>query len=200
MSAATAEAAASAASSAPAPAAALDVVTTAASAQPLIFEPQLPDASILAAQSLVLVLTLVAAGYWWLVVVPSERAAVGRSKRLGTLATYLEELEQPEAAEQRRLERWFYSDWLRQREARQQRLRQQRGGAAAPAAGAERLEGAQTEPEPDVYAGLEGQRPDDNLLRPTAATPTPRFFSLDNPIVATAALLGVVGLLASLQR
>jgi hypothetical protein len=60
------------------------------------FEPQLPDASVLAAQGLVLALTVAAAGYWWLVVVPSERAALGRSKRLGALNSYLEELERPQ--------------------------------------------------------------------------------------------------------
>ncbi|GLC41953.1 hypothetical protein PLESTF_000104100 [Pleodorina starrii] len=160
-----------------------------------VFEPQLPDAGVLAAQGLVLALTVAAAGYWWLVVVPSERAALGRSKRLGPLDNYLRELERPETARERRLEVWFYSDWLRQRQERRERRqqRQQPGGGAdggdAPAAS-----GTAEDP-------YDTTQPDDpNLLRPSALTPAPRFLSLDNPIVATAALLLLAAAVAGLQQ
>ena len=55
--------------------------------------------------------------YWWLVIVPSERAALSTSKRRGPLREYLEEL-RPSSAEDdkgkdRSIERWFYSQYLR---------------------------------------------------------------------------------------
>ncbi|EFJ43316.1 hypothetical protein VOLCADRAFT_96592 [Volvox carteri f. nagariensis] len=82
-----------------------DALASATSLAPgTTFDPQLPDTSVLAAQGFVLALTAVAAGYWWLVVVPSERAALGRSKRLGPLNTYLQELEGPEATQERCLD------------------------------------------------------------------------------------------------
>lgn len=56
----------------------------------------------LAAQVLVLLLTAGAGAYWWYVVVPTERAAVGRSKRLGALNNYLGELEAPQATQERK--------------------------------------------------------------------------------------------------
>lgn len=37
-----------------------------------------------------------------------------------------------------------------------------------------------------------------DLLRPTVDTPTPRFLSLDNPLVATALLIAAVGVVSSL--
>lgn len=62
--------------------------------------------------AVVLAATGGAAWFWWAVLVPSERASVGRSKRMGALGQYLDDLENSEG---RSLERWFYTDWLRQR-------------------------------------------------------------------------------------
>jgi hypothetical protein len=83
----------------------------------------------------------------------------------------------------RRLERWFYTDWLRQREERRQRLQGKQSSAAAN----------------DEYDALPDASEGD-LLKPAAETLTPRFLSLDNPIVATAALLALSGALAALSH
>ncbi|KXZ54263.1 hypothetical protein GPECTOR_5g352 [Gonium pectorale] len=172
----------------------------------MVFEPRAPDPGVLAAQAAVLVLTGAAAAYWWLVVVPSERAALGRSKRRGPVDSYLRELETPGAEQDRRLERWFYTDWLKRREDLRQR-KQQRGAAAAPspASAAEAPPHQQASSEaggaaapPDPYDGRQPYNED--LLRPSVDTPTPRFFSLDNPIVATGALLLLAGLVSALQQ
>ncbi|KAG2496872.1 hypothetical protein HYH03_005272 [Edaphochlamys debaryana] len=170
------------------------------------FTPQPPEPSVLIAQGVVLLSTVTAGAYWWLVVVPSERAALGRSKRMGAMASYLQELERPEAAEQKKLERWFYTDWLRQRELRQQRRAQTAADSASASTSQPQQAQAQAQngtagpgPVQDPYDNLpDSAGADDNLLRPTAATPTPRFLSLDNPIVATAALLLLVGLASGL--
>lgn len=78
----------------------IDSVTPTA---PSTFEPVLPETEVLAAQGLVLALTITAAIYWWLVVVPTERASLGRSKRMGPLDNYMQDLERPEASG----ERWW---------------------------------------------------------------------------------------------
>ncbi|KAG2425661.1 hypothetical protein HXX76_013504 [Chlamydomonas incerta] len=162
----------------------------------MVFEPQAPDASVLAAQALVLLLTAGAGAYWWYVVVPTERAAVGRSKRLGALNSYLGELEAPQATQERKLERWFYTDWLQQREKRRQRLGKPAAPAAASASSASASPSGNPNPE-DPYI-RENAPYNDDLLRPTVDTPTPRFLSLDNPLVATAALLTAVGVVSTL--
>lgn len=107
-----------------------------------------------------------------------------------------------------RLERWFYTDWLQQREKRRQRLGKPAasaaaaGSAASPAAAsptatpADASDGGAPSPE-DPYTGEHVPYSDD-LLRPTVETPTPRFLSLDNPLVATAALLTLVGVVSTL--
>lgn len=75
------------------------------------FEPR-ADTGALVSMAVVLAATGGAAWFWWAVLVPSERASVGRSKRMGALGQYLDDLENSEG---RSLERWFYTDWLRQR-------------------------------------------------------------------------------------
>lgn len=180
---------------------------------PASFQPQLPDTSVLVAQGSVIVLSAAAAAYWWLVVVPTERAAVGRSKRMGALNTYLSELEQPEAVESRRLERWFYTDWLQQRQKRRDRLGRSvvapaaaTSTAASTAAGTEQGAGSGAGDTNEVPGATADQAylqdPDPrvagDLLRPTVDTPTPRFLSLDNPLVATALLIASVGVVSSL--
>ncbi len=85
----------------------------------------------------------------------------------------------------RRLERWFYTDWLRQREERRRRRQEEQQPTAQPA--------------DDPYGGAPPPE-EPNLLRPTASTPTPRFLSLDNPIVATGALLLLAALASGLTQ
>lgn len=155
---------------------------TAAATAPVTFEPRL-DAGVLATQAVVLALCASAAAYWWLVVVPSERAALARSKRRGEVGSYLEGLEQAGQAKERGLERWFYTEWL---QTRQKKRQQAAGGSTGTQA--EAGEAGGSKPAEGTTA-----QPSDNLLRPTVETPTPAFLSLDNPIVATAALIALAG-------
>ena len=55
----------------------------------MTFEPQM-DGSVLGAQLAVVGMSCGLAAYWWLVVVPSERAALAREKRKGDVGVYLE--------------------------------------------------------------------------------------------------------------
>lgn len=55
----------------------------------MTFEPQI-DGSVLGAQLAVLGMSCGLAAYWWLVVVPSERATLAREKRKGDVGVYLE--------------------------------------------------------------------------------------------------------------
>lgn len=75
------------------------------------FEPRF-DASAAASMGIVLLSVAASAAYWWGVVVPSERASLGRSKRRGAVKAYLDELQGDEG---RVAERWFYTDWLDQK-------------------------------------------------------------------------------------
>jgi len=171
---------------------------TAVAAAPLQFEAR-ADPAALGSMAAVLALTGTCGAYWWLVVVPSERAAVGRSKRRGEIGQYLEEID---GAAGRGAERWFYTDWLDQKRERDARVRAFRerqeagagdggaggaGGAAAP--GGRARDGYTT---PDA--------PSDSLLEPTFETPMPSFFNKDNPIVFVGGVLLVLSVAASLAR
>jgi len=144
-----------------------------------VFEARAPDASVLAALA---VAGVAPACYWWLVVVPSERRKLAREKRGGGVNEYLADLE-ASAPEQRQLEKWFYTDWLRKREGRRMRRRAQNGDVldAASSAASEVASRAASEDEVDP-GGAE-----------------PAFLSLDNPLVATAVLLATVGLFSLLS-
>ena len=138
-------------------------------------------------------------GYWWFVLVPSERAALAKEKRKGALGEYLKVrcnvsmcshwpiityfYQEVNNDPQRSLERWFYTDWL-----------QSKWFKAKTAAGLKRTEGI---PSSEGADGLLEGPPSDNLLKPTYETPTPSFWSLDNPIVAAAALIATLGLASS---
>ncbi len=98
-------------------------------APPTTFEPHL-DSNVLASQLLVLAVTCGGALYWWLEVVPNARRRLAKEKRQGDVREMLEEIQQ--RPDNRRLERWFYSDWLKQLERRQelaQRAAQKRASA-----------------------------------------------------------------------
>lgn len=150
--------------------------------------------------------------YWWYVIVPQERTRLGRSKRMGDVKEYLEELEGDKG---RRLERWFYSDWLQQRAKRRQQRAQASAAAEAPTAnqaaeGQQGSYGAQSSQAADAPSrraeeGSSAPSPapqsKQSLLRPPSdATPTPRFASMDNPLVAAAALLALMATLATAGR
>jgi len=184
------------------------VVSAAASTSgipPMVFEPQV-DPVAAAAQLSVLAASVGLAAYWWNVVVPSERASLAKAKRRGGVGEYLAEVnEDPE----RKLEQWFYTDWLRSSwfQARfGKRARAAR--SAADAAETSRVASRSSVGKPaegGADTQLQGQPADDplsgpanqDLLKPSYETPTPSFFSLDNPIVATAVLLIVFGLSSS---
>jgi hypothetical protein len=158
--------------------AAATAAVAAAAMQHQSFEPRI-DGGVLTAQLLVLGATVGAAAYWWLALVPSARRTLAREKRTGALGSYLNELQ---SNPDRRLERWFYTDWLLQLERRQQLA----ASAAAKRAG--RASGATSLPADAVPAASEA--PMDGGMEDGDAEPA--FLSLDNPIIATAALLTAV--------
>lgn len=179
--------------------AALEQATASPISASAVFEPHM-DPAVLAAQLAVLLVSAMAAMYWWLVVVPSERAALARSKRRGGVGEYLSDLEQATDTGQRSLERWFYTDWLRKRVQKRAAISP---WAAANATTAGSVEAVAHGAKPDIGATAASKQaaeagvgcdpatePERNLLRPTYETPTPAFLSLDNPIIAAAALIG----------
>jgi len=76
------------------------------------FEPTMPVEQLTASAG-VLLLTVVTGAYWWLVIVPSERASLAKAKRRGGVRSYLDDLE-ASPTDERQAERWFYTDWLQQ--------------------------------------------------------------------------------------
>ena len=110
--------------------------------------------------------------------VPAERQALGKAKRTGAVREYLEELASSQDAA-RAPERWFYSNWTQADwfvKASARRKARDAAAAAPPAPDAQQSE---------VPAYTDTQ---------------PRFWSLDNPIVATGAALGSMVLLAALTH
>eukprot|EP00802_Teleaulax_amphioxeia_P022040 Tamp_22451.p1 GENE.Tamp_22451~~Tamp_22451.p1 ORF type:complete len:220 (+),score=51.95 Tamp_22451:55-660(+) len=147
--------------------------------------------------------------YWWLVLVPSERRDLAKNKNKGGLNEYLDDLETSDPSE-RKLEKWFYTEWL----ARRQRVKgiaaanaAKRAAAAAALVGGEgtsstgvavkEREGVTVED----LASAEREVEQQELARELSverereidrAVPMPSFFSLDNPVVIalSLALLG----------
>ena len=114
--------------------------------------------------------------------VPAERQALGKAKRKGEVREYLEELASTQDPS-RAAERWFYSDWLKSGWFVKASAKRQTAAASTPA-------DAAAPPAPD------GQQPEETGYTDTQ----PRFWSLDNPIVATGAALGSMVLLAALTH
>ena len=112
----------------------------------------------------------------------------------------------------RGMERWFYSDWLRSSWFQAQWTRQQRGAVQPlpeePPRSGEALEEPRQSEAGETAALLsstagrgEAEDPLDapanrNLLQPSYDTPTPRFWSMDNPIVAAMTLIAALGLVS----
>jgi hypothetical protein len=145
-------------------------------------------------------------------VVPSARRTLAKEKRAGPLNEYLVDLQQNP---NKQLERWFYTDWLQQLQRRQeltQSAAAKRAGAAAEASRAAVLQVA-GQPEQQVLALQHQQQ---QQQQPTLNTENPgpnvssslqeppehaeavdddkqrSFWSLDNPILATATILGTL--------
>ncbi|KIZ00637.1 hypothetical protein MNEG_7326 [Monoraphidium neglectum] len=136
-------------------------------------------------------------GRWWSVV-PSARRTLAKEKRAGAVRGYLEEIQNDS---DRGLERWFYTDWLRQLERRQEMARNAAakraaalgGGAAAGGGGAEGGTDAEQQRQQQQQKQEQQQQEDDGDRQPA-------FFSLDNPLIATAALVAGAGAASALLR
>lgn len=133
---------------------------------PSAYVPSAMETSALAANGVVLVAVGAMVAYWWFGLVPDARVRLARDKKAGTLRKYLEELKEDDG---RGLERWFYSEWLRKVDPETKFLL--------------RDEAPVSENETDL----------ERVTR--LAKKTPKFWSLDNPVlVGTALTIGVAAL------
>jgi hypothetical protein len=128
------------------------------------------------------------AAYWWLVLVPSERRSLAKSKRKGALNTYLEELETDES---RGLERWFYTDYLRKRQDKQKHKQKQQQALKTERSKGSTFPHVQTEEKEEAKTEEQLEREADQ-----AASANPAFLSLDNPLVLTSLLLATLASLS----
>jgi hypothetical protein len=126
----------------------------------------------------VLAVVAAAALYWWNGVVPAARRSLAADKRKGDAAAYLERLQQDAARGERGVEAWFYTDWLRKLSKRQEMARRAEA----------KRRGEEVEPLTPEERGNSNDGEDRE----------PFFFSLDNPLVATAAALAAFSAVASL--
>ena len=124
------------------------------------------------------------AAYWWLVLVPQERRALAKSKRRGSLSSYLDELEGDDS---RALERWFYTDWRKKRQEKAERDARRRASIAD----AERR-GASSPSPADIELELEREAD-------AAAAEDPSCLSLDNPDVVALLALALLSAVAALR-
>jgi len=111
--------------------------------------------------------------YWWYVLVPNARVTLAVNKKKGNLKEYLAELKQDDS---RGLERWFYSTWLEKIDPETKFLLREEENTKSKA-----------EPEYKVEETME------EIVR--NARRTPRFWSLDNPVlVGTGITIGLAAL------
>ena len=78
----------------------------------VVFEAQAPDPSVFVALGAAMGIT----GYWWMVLVPSERKGLGREKYKGDTSGFLDKLAVAPEGE-RQFQKWFYGEWLARRTA-----------------------------------------------------------------------------------
>mmetsp|Transcript_24246 Transcript_24246/g.52902 ORF Transcript_24246/g.52902 Transcript_24246/m.52902 type:complete len:226 (-) Transcript_24246:97-774(-) len=134
------------------------------------YVPSPMDTSMLTAQLEVLAAVAVMVVYWWYVLVPNARVNLAVNKKKGNLRQYLAELKQDDS---RGLERWFYSTWLEKIDPETKFLL--------------REEDSKPEPEYKVEETM------DEIVK--NARRTPRFWSLDNPVlVGTALTIGLAAI------
>jgi hypothetical protein len=137
-------------------------------------------------EAAVLAVTGLCVAYWWFVLVPGARVNLAVNKRSGRLRSYLEELKSDDS---RPLQRWFYSSWLAKIDPETAFLLREKDGSVA------RTELSDTE------GG--GDRTAEETLEQVInrAKRTPRFWSLDNPVlVATALSVGGAALFGSISH
>jgi hypothetical protein len=144
------------------------------------FEPRM-DPNTQSSAAVVVGSSMGIAAYWWLIFVPAERRALASDKRRGEVKEYLEEIAGDES---RGLERWFYDDWLKRKYIRANKVPKEAPvstsamASSAPTADAERAE--TTSADADVSPADQEVYMDKE----------PNFWSFDNPIVTTTALIG----------
>uniref|UniRef100_A0A7S0VRG8 Uncharacterized protein n=1 Tax=Hemiselmis tepida TaxID=464990 RepID=A0A7S0VRG8_9CRYP len=142
----------------------------------VVFEPQGPPVETYASMALISGL----AAYWWLVFVPGERRDLAANKDKGGLNGFLDELA-ASGEDERKVEKWFYSEWLARRKNVQAVMDKR----------AMQMSAKTGESFEVVLARLEEAEAANNLAR---ATKMPRFLSADNPILVAFAFVafGVV--------
>jgi hypothetical protein len=183
-----------------------------------VFEPRV-DPTVLYTQLFVLAAAAGAGAYWWYTLVPTLRRNLAKEKRSGgEVNKYLVEIQ---ADESRGLERWFYTDWLQQLSQRQQLAAQAAAKRAAAAASV--TAAAQQQPQdaslaaslitaappapPSAGQSSPSLQPPPPAAAAGGAGPSepaeeeednkePSFWSLDNPILATAAALSAMTLVS----
>jgi len=129
----------------------------------------------------VLGVTALAVSYWWFVLVPGARVNLAVNKRTGRLKDYLRELKTDDT---RPLQKWFYSSWLSKIDPETAFLLR----------GEERTELSDTD-----GGGVEREESLETVVN--RAKRTPRFWSLDNPVlVATALSLGGAALFGGIPH
>jgi hypothetical protein len=174
-----------------------------------LLEPVQVDAQALSAQLVVLTVTGSTALYWWYSVVPSARRTLAKEKRSGPLSEYLQDLQQNP---NKPVERWFYTDWLRQLERRQQMAKaaaakHAAAGAAGPASSMPQQVSMQGQTELLPQQAQQGAVSQDDIKQASSMQDVapaeadddkqPSFWSLDNPILATVAMLTAAALVSS---
>ena len=75
------------------------------------YTPTPVDPSVIAQQLAVIGVSGAAGFVWWTQTVPAKRLEVSRSKKSGEIAELLDELDEAEATDDRKLERWLLTDW-----------------------------------------------------------------------------------------
>lgn len=188
------------------------------------FEPQM-DTSVLYAQLFILVIMLGMAAYWWLVLVPSERQTLAKAKRKGAVGDYLLQIE---SQDDRKLERWFYSNWrnttwfasLQKRSTKSEddRLTSLTAEDSMGSVGSGSVVGANTFTTPSTSSNIKsgdthedaGLDLDDEILLASSSSTgdfdpeyedkEPAFFSFDNPIILAATMLTIIVMLSAVSH
>lgn len=176
------------------------VDTTTLQALPADFEaikyaPSPLEPGALNAQFTVLGVVSITVAYWWFVVVPAARINLAVNKNQGKLKTYLEDLKQDDS---RKLERWFFTEWLVKIDPETKYLlREDEGERETDNNNNNAIKLGDTE------GGGDKTKSEDIDIIIQRARKTPDFFSLDNPVlvafIITFGFSAVIGLLGEVS-
>ena len=147
------------------------------------------------AQFTVLGVVSITVAYWWFVVVPAARINLAVNKNQGKLKTYLEDLKQDDS---RKLERWFFTEWLVKIDPETKYLlREDEGERETDNNNNNAIKLGDTE------GGGDKTKSEDIDIIIQRARKTPDFFSLDNPVlvafIITFGFSAVIGLLGEVS-